>query len=145
VATAKTAEQVRAIVEGWPMFSTWASFKAADMIDRVWGVDIRFPKNTCLLYAEPLAGLKLAAARAGATNLDSYHDQLLDYFSRFPAPPTAERPCGPAEVESVLCKTKSFWNGHYALGRDIREHRAALVGWGATAHRILKAYPPSVF
>jgi hypothetical protein len=144
LAATKRAEQVMSIVEGWPMFGGWASFKVADMVERVWGAPISFPENTCLLYDEPLAGLKLAAQRAGIVNLESYHDRLLDYFERFPAPPTDDRPCGPAECESILCKTKSYWGGHYFLGKDIREHRAALVGWGATAQQILAAYPALV-
>jgi hypothetical protein len=145
VATAKTAEHVMAVVDGWPMFGKWAAFKIADMMERVWGAPIRFPENTCLMYDEPLAGLKLAAQRAGNANLESYHDQLLDYFERFPAPPTDDRPAGPQELETACCKWKSYVGGHYVLGRDIREHRAALVGWGATANRILSAYPQLVF
>lgn len=144
LAAAKTAEQVMAIVQGWPMMGPWAAFKAADMVERVVGAPIRFPANTCLLYAEPLAGLKLAAQRAGVENLQRYHDRLLDYFHRFPAPPTGDRPCGPQELETVCCKHKSYIGGHYHVGRDIREQRAALVGWGETAQRILGAYPPVV-
>ena len=142
--TAKTAERVMAIVQGWPMMGKWVSFKAADMVERVCGAPISFPENICLLYDEPLAGLKLAAHREGIY-LGTLHDRLLDYFRSFPAPPTLDRPCGPAEVESILCKTKSYWGGHYFLGKDIREQRAALVGWGATAQQILGAYPPLVF
>jgi len=145
LATAKTAEQVMAIVQGWPMMGKWAAFKAADMVERVLGAPIRFPEDVCLLYDEPLAGLKMAARRAGIESLQSYHDRLLDYFQRFPAPPTGDRPCGPPELETVCCKTKSYWGGHYNLGRDIREQRAALVGWGDTAQRILGAYPPVCF
>jgi hypothetical protein len=145
LATAKTAEQVMSIVEGWPMFGEWASFKIADMIERVWGAPIRFPEDVCLLYSEPLAGLKMAAHAAGIVNLESYQAQLLRHFSKFPAPPTGDRPCGPQELETVCCKHKSYIGGHYDIGKDIREQRAALMGWGATAQRILAAYPPSVF
>lgn len=144
LAAAKTAEAIMAIVEGWPMFGDWSSFKAADMVERVWGAPIQFPENTCLLYSEPLAGLKMAAQREGVT-LETYHDQLLDYFHSFPAPPTNDRPCGPAELETACCKWHSYVGGHYHLGKDIKEQRGALVGWGATAHQILNAYPPLVF
>jgi hypothetical protein len=34
--------------------------------------------------------------------------------------------------------------GHYHVGKDIHEQRAALAGWGETATRILAAYPPEV-
>jgi len=144
LATAKTAEQVMAIVQGWPMMGKWAAFKAADMIERVVGAPVRFPENTCLLYAEPLAGLKLAAQRAGTADLESYHHRLLDYLHRFPAPPTGDRPCGPQELETCCCKHKSYVGGHYHIGKDIHEQRAALVGWGETAQQILSAYPQLV-
>jgi hypothetical protein len=143
--TAKTAEKAMAIVEGWPMFGNWAAFKAADMVERVCGAPISFPKNTCLLYDEPLAGLKLAAQRAGAANLESYQDQLLAHFESFPAPPTFNRPCGPQELETCCCKWKSHVGGHYFIGKDTREHRAALIGWGEAAGKILNSYPPLVF
>ena len=133
----------------WPLSrdgrcsGVWAGFKICDMIDRVWGAPILFPNNICLLYDEPLAGLELAAQREGihpATLLE----RLLDYFERFPAPPTGDRPCGPSELETACCKWHSYVGGHYYLGRDIQEQRAALVDWGATAQQILAAYPQSV-
>jgi hypothetical protein len=153
LAKSNTAQLVMNLIRQWPMFGGWVAFKAADVIANVWGKPLQFPDDICLMYAEPLAGLEMAARRAGIVDLKSnhseplrnYHTQLLDYFCQFPAPPTYARRCGPTELETVACKVKSYWGGHYYLGRDIREHRAALFGWGETAHQILNAYPPPVF
>lgn len=44
--------------------------------------------------------------------------------------------CGVQEAETVLCKYKSYRNGHYFVGKDTKEIRYALKGWGATANHL---------
>jgi hypothetical protein len=34
------------------------------------------------------------------------------------APPRRERLIGPQEAETILCKWKSYLNGHYQIGED---------------------------
>jgi hypothetical protein len=69
------------------------------------------------------------------------YNNLLSYFSAHKAPPRDDRPCGAAEVESVLCKFKSMRGGHYFVGKDIKEVRHALQGWGTTAEKLLRHMP----
>jgi hypothetical protein len=143
-----TEKVVMGRVQEWPLFGPWIAFKCADMLERVWGAPIAFDRNLGLMYEEPRAALQMliddpADPERYNTRADAYND-LLDTFSRRPAPPAGDRMCGPQEVETVLCKWKSHVGGHYWVGKDIHEQRAALVGWGDTAARILRAYPEEV-
>jgi hypothetical protein len=111
-------------------------------------VPVRFDPNIGLMYKEPAEGLRLLIDLPSDPNrynsLSDAYSQLLKHFRQFKAPPASDRPCGPQEVETVLCKWKSHMNGHYHVGKDIREVRHALAGWGDTADRLLKACPTEV-
>lgn len=150
-----TAKEVMDQVQAWPMFGPWIAFKAADMIDRCLGVPVQFPKDVGLMYSEPRKALDIMLSETTVYRTDvqevgtyptreSLYSDLLAHFRGHPAPPVGDRPCGPAEVESVLCKWKSYRNGHYWVGRDIHETRLALVGWGETASKILTHMPQEV-
>jgi hypothetical protein len=69
------------------------------------------------------------------------YDNLLGYFSNRKAPPRFDRPCGAAEVETILCKWKSTRGGRYFIGKDIQEVRHALSGWGTTAENLWRHMP----
>lgn len=135
-------------VQCWPMFGPWISFKAADMMERVWGANVRFNPNLGLMYTEPRSALDLLwTTPECVTNgmlVEDIYGGLLTYFGARREPARGDRPCGPQEVETVLCKWKSMCGGHYYVGRDVHEHRCALAGWGETADRILRAYPSEV-
>jgi len=131
-----TAENIMQSVKTWPMFGPWISFKIVDMIERVYGAPIDIPASIPLMYDEPRAALDLLPEDA--------YERLLKHFSGLRAPPAYDRPCGPSEVETILCKFKSFLGGHYAAGKDIREVRHGLIGWGKTADRLLAAMPKEV-
>lgn len=148
-----TEKVVMERVEAWPMFGPWVAFKAADMLERIMGVPVQFDRELGLMYEEPRKGLDLLAAEGdpgvpptpGVQPAQKWwHSYLLDQFSKFPAPPAGDRPCGPQETESVLCKWKSYMNGHYWVGKDIHEVRTALIGWGETASRLLTYMPEEV-
>lgn len=130
-------------VGGWPMCGPWIAFKAADMLERLGLAPVAFPSDTGLFYKEPAAALRLLVEMEGGSVKDHWN-RLSFTFQVLSAPPRYERPCGPAEVESVLCKWKSHTRGHYPIGKDIREVRHALKGWGATAERMLVAMPEEV-
>jgi hypothetical protein len=49
-----------------------------------------------------------------------------------------------AEVETILCKAKSCWHRKYWIGKDIKEVRHGLEGWGETANLLLKHMPNEV-
>jgi hypothetical protein len=136
----KTEKHVIDRVSRWPMFGPWAGFKAADLLERCVGHPLQFDPNIGLLYAEPRAGLDMLAAELNQPPRVIYNN-LLSYFSAHKAPPRDDRPCGAAEVESVLCKFKSMRGGHYFVGKDIKEVRHALQGWGTTAEKLLRHMP----
>lgn len=134
-------------VQRWPMFGSWVAFKAADMLERCAGAGIRFSASTVLLYEAPAAALDLLVAGT----LDEkdhtkewWYNRLLEYFSARRAPPGLERFCGPAEVETVLCKWASHVGGHYSVGKDIHEVRGMLTGWGETADKLLQVAPQEI-
>lgn len=121
-------------VSKWPQFGPWIAFKAADMMERVWGTSTVFNMSEAM-YDEPLKGLKLSGE-----NLTD----LVDYFSRHDAPPRGGRPCSFQEVETICCKYKSMNGGHYHIGKDIHEVRHGLKGWGDTAMWVLDCMPREV-
>lgn len=123
-------------VKRWYLFGDWVSFKAADMLERVYGAPVTFSADTILMYEEPRRALDLFEEGAYA--------RFLEHFAQYQAPPSGDRACGPQEVETVLCKFKSMLGGHYAVGKDIREVRHGLVGWGDTAARLLASCPEEV-
>jgi hypothetical protein len=139
----ETEKDVIERVGEWPMFGPWAGFKAADLLDRAYGHPLKFDPNIGLLYEEPRASLETLAAELGDSQRVIY-DNLLRHFSTRKAPPRYDRPCGAAEIETVLCKFASMRGGHYKVGKDIREVRHALRGWGPTAERLYKACPAEV-
>jgi hypothetical protein len=139
----ETEKDVIERVGEWPMFGPWAGFKAADLLDRAYGHPLKFDPNIGLLYDEPRASLETLAAELGDSQRVIY-DNLLQHFSTRKAPPRYDRPCGAAEIETVLCKFASMRGRHYTVGKDIREVRHALRGWGPTAERLYKACPAEV-
>ena len=143
LARRRTAGDVINAVMKWPMFGPWIGFKAADMLDRCAGVAIRFPDDTCLMYAEPAAAITMLAQSEGQTREHIYAG-LRSYFAKRKAPPKGDRRCGVQEVETICCKWKSMRGGHYHIGKDITEVRHALLGWGDTAQRMRTHMPTEV-
>jgi hypothetical protein len=136
----KNERHVIARVGKWPMFGAWAGFKLADLLERCVGHPLQFDPNLGLLYAEPRASLEMLAAELGQSPRAVY-ENLLSYFSAQKAPPRDDRPCGAAEIETVLCKHKGARNGHYWVGKDTEEIRRALQGWGETAANLSRHLP----
>src|SRR5262245_12784574 len=148
LAPAQTEQDVINRVGEWPMFGPWIGFKAADMLERVYGQPLSFDPNLGLMYSSPRAALDLLAADKDFTAVDrtptALYNGLLMYFKARRAPPSNDRQCNAQEVETVLCKWGSMQSGHYHVGKDITEVRHGLVGWGHTAQLILNAMPPEV-
>lgn len=131
-----------------PQFGPWIGFKVADMIERVLGYPVEFPDDIGLIYEEPRKALDILVqekgevyreAHTGITEEDGLGEEgriwhyLRRRWANTPAPPDLARPCGPQEVETVLCKWKSYLGGHYDIGKDTRELSHGLPGWGVTA------------
>lgn len=134
---------VLAILSPWPMFGPWIGYKVADMVDACLGWRIIFPKDVASLYREPAEGLRIIARAEGTDEKIAYR-RLLAHFSTESAPPRHECFCGPAEVETILCKYKAHLGGHYPVGKDTREIGAAFADcWGDTA-RALKSRMPAL-
>lgn len=140
-------------VQKWPLFGPWIAFKAADMLERCLGVPVQFPNDIGLVYSEPREALNILSGTPDGKGFwdgerewspQEVYEELLDRFELLPAPPGGDRPCGPQEVETVLCKWKSHYNGHYQVGKDVHEVRSGLRGWGSTAARFLAAMPKEV-
>lgn len=136
----RTERDVATALEYWPQFGPWISFKVADMLERCYGASIAFHEDTGLMYESPRAGLELVDSR----DPEAMYRRLLGAFSNKAAPPSRDRPCGPQEVETILCKFKSMSDRHYWVGKDIHEVRHGLEGWGQTADRVLSGMPPLV-
>lgn len=143
-----TEDTVMRRVQQWPLFGPWIAFKVADMMERVYGAKVYFDPQIALLYEEPRKALDLIQTTRGeavtGAGAKDHYDALLRYFYPMKAPPRGDRPCGAQEVETVLCKWKSYMGGHYWIGKDIKEHREGLHGWGETADRLRAAYPAEV-
>lgn len=135
---------IEALSHGWPMFGPWAGFKLADLLERCAGYKIQFSPNIGLMYSEPAAALDILAAEDPSTDSKGHYNALLEWVAGYGAPPSLDRPCGPQELETCLCKFKSSRGGHYHIGKDIVEVRHALDGWGRTGGRLLAAAPGEV-
>lgn len=136
-------EDTRRAIQAWPLFGPWISFKTVDLLERVARWPLSIPEDLVLIYDEPRAALTLLHQQNGLSSEENFQ-RVTAYFSKWKAPPTYDRPCGAAESETVLCKWKSYYGGHYYLGKDIREQREGLHGWGGTASLLLANYPEEV-
>jgi hypothetical protein len=62
------------------------------------------------------------------TPSSDYEERLEDWGRRAGfAPPRFERPLGPQEAETILCKFGSYLKGHYHVGEDVAACRKGLL------------------
>jgi hypothetical protein len=134
------AEDIMSEVESWPMHGPWVSFKAADMVEVVMNRHVVFSTNIPMIYKEPRTSLH-ELSEIERVEPTQYLQYLLREFEQFGEPARGLRRCGVQEVETILCKHKSHRRGHYPVGKDTAEVRHALVGWGATAEKLLQHCP----
>jgi hypothetical protein len=136
------APAVMAAVRGWRGFGPCSAIKVADMLDRVLGVPVDWWGTDLAFYAEPAAAALLVARLEGLpADVPTVVNWLLDRLPGRLAPPTFDRRLGPAEVETILCKFKAHHAGRYPVGKDTREIRRGLAGWGPTAERLAPCLP----
>jgi hypothetical protein len=127
----KTAAQVMAVVKGWEGFGPWAAFKAADILERLGLVKIKFDLATAM-YESPREGAMQYWRDEGEPALSGKSvgewavGQLLEKLGRYMAPPRYERTIGLQEVETILCKNLSYLHGRYKVGEDIDACQKAL-------------------
>lgn len=137
---AGTVPSILEAMQPWPLFGPWIAYKAADLLERVWGAPIQITNDVCLLYNSP----RDALLQRAPDNPKQELERLLEVFSAYRAPPTYNRQCGPSEVETVLCKHGAYLNGTYWVGKDVHEVRHGLEWWGDTASRMLVASPHEI-
>lgn len=140
-----TFSKVAAHVKQHRGFGDWIAFKVADVGERVLGYDVDFSDCELGIYKDPRQGAALA--RFGDWQHRITDDELRDtvahyvkHFRRF-SPPGGGRPVNVQEVETVMCKYKSHVKGSYPLGKDTREIREGLHGWGDLADQLAEKLP----
>ena len=114
-----------------PFTGPWSSYKFADLMRNVHGVDITAPDfgvGGGGKIAGPVAGLVALTGRdlkECATNLDMHRElykiakEEVDYD-------------GMEEMETCLCDFNSAMHGRYYIGHDIDQMQAQLIGAGAS-------------
>lgn len=142
-------------------FGQWIGWKIADMAERVLGFPVDFSDASLGIYKDPRQGAALAYYLREDTAghmVDNYRgepwkypigdadmkttvDYYVKHFRRFKAPPHGDRPVNVQEVETIFCKYKSHYKGHYPLGKDIREVGHGLEGWGDLAAQLKAGLP----
>lgn len=132
---------VRDRVLSLPQFGPWMAFKVADMGERVLGYKIDFSDCDLEMYRDPVKGAALVRygdpnKKIGPKGIRQALARCKKRFGGMPAPPVVDgvwaRMCSLQEFETVLCKYKSHFNGHYKPGKDWKEIRAALKDSGST-------------
>lgn len=115
----------------WRGFGPWISFKVADMLERLGLCRVRFTNDAMFMFDSPRQGAYLTWDLYGAGNVsDPYTwgvNSVLNRLKHLDAPPGYERKVNVQEVETVLCKWKSYMYGHYHLGEDIEATRHGLL------------------
>lgn len=138
--TGKTVpvRDVMKIVQAWPGFGPWIAFKVADMLERLYGVDVYFDRIGELLYESPRKGAELMwGLYPGAEILrhsppsdvaqwavNTITAKLFPYYN---APPSYNRPVNAQEAETILCKWKAYRDGNYRIGEDCERLRKSLM------------------
>lgn len=123
-----------AVTKQWVGFGPWIGFKIADMLERLDICPVEFDHVAMFLFDSP---------REGAETLWSWEKddeemipeevgewavrQIIDEMAFRKAPPRDERYINAQEAETILCKWKSYLNGHYHVGKDIEEVHHGLL------------------
>lgn len=132
-------------------FGDWISFKIADMGERVLRLQVDFADCHLGFYKDPRQGAVFAwlaldepvengllhpselGDRPWEYSLSDEEfkrivDKTISHFRKAPykAPPHRDRSVNVQEIETIMCKYKSHFKGHYPLLKDTHEVREAL-------------------
>lgn len=119
-------------------FGAWATFKLADIIDRVGLAPVDFSYDDIVIYKDPVEAAKIVYRRKNDipekaevkdNAVKAVFNYLIEHFDSYGAPPLYDRVVGLQEVETILCKYKSHLHNRYPLYNDIREIREGLTRW----------------
>lgn len=152
-----TYNSVAASVQKHRGFGPWIAFKIADMSERIMGYGTDFTECHLGIYKDPRQGAAVAFLEKWDPEYPSakwdfpisdvqLSDTVAHYVKTFramklKAPPTGDRLVNVQEVETVFCKYKSHLKGHYPMGKDTREIKHGLQGWGDLAQQLSKGLP----
>jgi hypothetical protein len=132
------ADRIMTQVKAWVGFGPWVSFKVADMLERVYGVDVEFDTSNLHFFDSPREGAHILWEKEGKPSYGKGREvcwaveKILTSLRKMPdpynrAPPSYNRTLGTQEAETVLCKWKSYLGGHYHVGEDVAACRRALL------------------
>jgi hypothetical protein len=128
-------KEVSEYVQSWAGFGPWIAFKVADMLERLGVCKVSFSENEVMLYDSPREGALMVwdkyfnqeSIESESSKIKTVTEKLLKGLSDLYAPPGKDRPLGIQEIETILCKWKSYMKGHYRLGEDIESIFKGLV------------------
>lgn len=129
----QTAAEVMSKVQEWVGFGPWIAFKVSDMIERLGLATVEFDTKTVFLFDSPKEGAQrlwesLGKPQTVATRIESWAvETITSELDDLKAPPRFERPINAQEAETILCKWKSYQNGKYHIGEDIKSCRKSLL------------------
>lgn len=139
-------------VKTWVGFGPWISFKVADMVERLGIAEVEFDQATAMYKGSPTEGAEYLfeldhkyIAEPGQT-VPYAVNKILSQLGGYLAPPRLERRINVQEVETILCKWKSYRGGHYTLGEDVLGLRRSLLRFGKCllSQRLLKTAPRAI-
>lgn len=125
---------VLAYIQTWKGFGPWIAFKVADMLERL---------GICLVDCTEAHKFLFDSPEKGAESLWTWESnneenipegvgkwaiaRIIDTLGDTMAPPSYNRPIGPMEAETILCKWHAHINGRYHIGKDTQEIKHGLL------------------
>jgi hypothetical protein len=142
-----TFEDVYLSITRTPQFGPWIAFKVADMAERCLEVSVSFEDCELDMYKDPKQGAALIDAGDVNAEVDIKRvvKRLIKEFSgnNVDASGRIRKP-NLQEIETILCKYKSHYRGHYPIGKDTMEYRGILCSskeWGKIGTQLFESLP----
>ena len=139
------ASSIMARVKTLYGFGDWISGKVPDICERLELFPVTFiDRDVDLMFSSPKDGAKKVAGMYCLPTTDplmTAHQFIINNLGQLKAPPRYERTLNVQETETIFCKIKSHWSGHYPVGKDSIEIRHALEKYHTceTAKKMLEA------
>lgn len=122
-------------IQTWVGFGPWIAFKVCDMLERLELCDIQFDSDDLYLFDSPKEGaiihfdrqVKPRFPQSDATKQQWTLNNAKTELRGLRAPPRYERIVNAQEIETMLCKWKSYLNGRYHIGEDVESCRKCLL------------------
>lgn len=127
-------------------FGPYFQLKIADYMDRCLDMPIDQHSMNWLIQGMPTLPAKaIKMLYPTASMRDAFEDirarlRPLELL----APPSFDRPLGPAEIETILCDWKRAKTGSSWMGADVADKRHAFKGFGGKAAQMADWMPPSI-